>query len=288
MTLQALQEYVQNGQFLEACREADHLIASGAVCGPDLAAAHRGAALAHFGLGRVFAAIEQGEKALAVVARHPNRVCSALLHTELGDYYLALSDWHKAKAHYTRALSQTGTGLFGEQRARVYQRLGCACLARKEYQEALGAFAQAAELFHAWGQADLLFAVTRLQIRCHLDQGATAPVADLLARNEALLGDVHAPAARCQHWLDVARCLRLAGDLSESLRLCRQVLDAQDADEATLAAVCALSGENALDLGRTAEACKCAEQAVALSQGISDHTVINQVSHLRRRLSQIG
>jgi tetratricopeptide (TPR) repeat protein len=289
--LSKLRQHLSQGEHVLALQEAERVIQTGEVSGLDLVRAHRGAALAHYHLRNVYAAVKQAEYALQLVAGcHPcpdTWELTGKLRYELGEYYLTLGDIPLAHEHLLSCLTDLDRyHHIPELAAKLHHNLALVHWYRKEHDAALDAFHLAAARYQETGQMRQVMEVTRAIIWCYLDRSDPDAARPYLEAIAAYLADNADAELATAYLVDLAYYHRQSGNLKASLDCCAEVLapGRPGVDDRLRATACVITGENALDAGRYEEAHLFAGMAMECAIQARHPYLMNMSSALRRRI----
>jgi len=287
--LARLRQHLARGEYVQARREAERLIQTGDLAGADRVHAYRGAALAHYSLQGVFAAVKLGEVALGLAQKLSDGELSARLRVELAEFYLALGDTHMAREHLFRCEEEPATcGPQPALKARLKQDRGQMHRLRKEYDEAAASLLEAADLYGREGSHRQALEALRAVVASYLEGGRPGLAWPVLERVSACLQEHPDEELSALHVTDLAHYYRLVGDLRVSMNFCEEALipGRPGVDDRVLATASAIAGANALDLGSRQEAQSFAELAMEYAIRSKLPHLMNQASALRARLQQ--
>lgn len=285
-----LKRLLERGEYVRAKREAEWLIHSGELIGPDLARAYRGGAVAHYMLTELFAAVKMAERALAIAteARHHEEVGRALY--DLGEYYLKVGDYHLALERLTSfLLTMPDAPELRSLEAKAQHNLGLIYRARREWSKAVTAHQAAARLHGENGAERAALESIRGVAWCYLQQEeptAALPYIEEVQVRLTNLPDEHQLSASLL--TDLALYHRQVGNTALSIEYCHEVLvpGRPGVDEHLKATAYVIAGENAMDQGRPTEADLFANLALEEALKAQHPFLMNRVNDLRRRLLQ--
>jgi tetratricopeptide (TPR) repeat protein len=283
-----LKRLLDRGEYVRAKREADWLIHGGNLAEPELARAYRGAALAHYALREVYAAVKLAERALEIAnaARHGEQAGRALY--DLGEYYLVIGDYQLAiERLHSSLVALQGSPALGELEGKARHNLGLAYRARREWAKAVESHREAARLHDAAGDERAALEAIRGVAWCYLQQeapGAALPyLEEVRTRLEQMPADEQ---LRASLLTDLALYHRQVGNSTLSVEYCHEVLapGRPGVDEHLRATACVIAGENALDEARLSEAEFFANMALDEALKAQHPFLMNRANELRRRL----
>lgn len=290
MPFTELKRLLDRGEYVRAKREAEWLIHSGDLSGPELARAHRGGALAHYMLKELFAATKLAERALEIALEvgHNDEMGRALY--DLGEYYLVIGDYHLALDRLTQFLSvMLQTPSLRSLEAKAHHNLGLIYRARRDWAHAIEEHRLAARLHAEAGNERLALESIRGIAWCYLQQqqpAAALPYIEEVQQRLAGLPEEHQLTASLL--TDLALYHYQVGNATLSVEYCHEVLvpGRPGVDEHLRATAYVIAGENAMDQGRTAEADLFASLALDEALKAQHPFLMNRVNDLRRRLLQ--
>jgi tetratricopeptide (TPR) repeat protein len=290
LPLTKLRQHLAKSEYVQARREAERLVQMGELDDRDLVQANRAAALANYYLQEFFAAVNLGERALALATELQDWAAIGTLRYDLGEYYLKLGDLYLARQHLVQCLDEFHR--YPESpalRARVYHNLGHVHRCRREYPSALAALQTAVELYGVQGNHRLRMETVRAIIWCYLeasDPDGALPYIDQVA---TYLQNNPDPALSAGHLTDLAYYHRLKGNTKLSMDFCEEALvpGRPGVDDRILATACVITGENALDLGQHQEARMFASFALDYALKAKHPFLMNLASSLRRRIHEV-
>lgn len=290
MPFTELKRLLERGEYVRAKREAEWLIHSGELIGPDLARAYRGGAIAHYMLGELFAAAKLAERALAIAteAAHDEERGKALY--DLGEYYLLIGDYHLALERLSAFLELLAViPPLAPLEAKAQHNLGLIHRARREWAQAITAHLEAARRHTADGSERWALESIRGVAWCYLQQEQPAsalPYIEEVQRRVAGLPEEHQLIASLL--TDLALYHRQVGNATLSVEYCHEVLvpGRPGVDVHLRATAYVIAGENALDQGRTTDADLFANLAMEEALKAQHPFLMNRANDLRRRLMQ--
>jgi tetratricopeptide (TPR) repeat protein len=285
-----LKRLLERGEYVRAKREAEWLIHSGELIGPDLARAYRAGAVAHYMLKELFAAAKMAERALACAmeARHAEETGRALY--DLGEYYLRIGDYHLALERLNSFLTTMAQApSLRSLEAKAQHNLGLIYRARRDWPKAIEAHREAARLHAAAGAERSALESIRGIAWCYLQQeqpGAALPYIEEVQMRLAQLPEEHQLSASLL--TDLALYHRQVGNTALSVEYCHEVLvpGRPGVDEHLKATAYVIAGENAMDQGRPTEADLFANLALEEALRAQHPFLMNRANDLRRRLLQ--
>lgn len=290
MPFTELKRLLERGEYVRAKREAEWLIHSGDLVGPDLARAYRGGAIAHYMLKELFAAVKMAERALAIASesQHLEEMGRALY--DLGEYYLLVGDYHLALERLTSFLGTIpGAPVLQTLEGKAHHNLGLVYRARRDWSKAIAAHQAAARLHTANGAERSALESMRGVAWCHLQQEDPAAALPYIEEVQQRLANLPAEHQLSTSLLtDLALYHRQVGNTALSVEYCHEVLvpGRPGVDEHLKATAYVIAGENALDQGRPTEADLFANLALEEALKAQHPFLMNRVNDLRRRLLQ--
>lgn len=288
MPLRKLEQFLTDGLYLQAKREADRLLLM-----DDLDLAQRcqvelGACKAAVYLTEVYAAAKHGERALALAEQLRNQKLIATAHYKLGIAYVHVGDSFMAEEHLKTFLGMAGSAGDAEQLriAKANYNMSRVLRQRRDYKGAISSLAAAEPLFTAKGEHRLA-AICHLDIAwCLLMAGEPDPASPHLTALESYLKSHDDPVLAADLLCGRALYFRLKGDLLASANLCEEVFQPGrlGVTDHQLSEAAWIMGENMLQLGRPQEAQIFANMALEHAVKTKWPLGMNLACNLRKRL----
>ncbi len=289
MPLTNLRRHLECGEYVQARREAERLIQFGDLVGEDLVQAYRGAALAHYHVHEVFAAIKLGECALARARQMGNWRLIGKVRFDLGEFHLTGGDYQFAHDYLMQFL--TDLELYPDlsgTRAWTHHKLGLLFRYRRDFASAVSAHRTAAELHRQSGDGAGALEAVRGMIWCYLTMGEPEKAWPLLDQLTTQVADRPNPHMTASLLTDLAYYYQQTGDLGTSTDYCAEVMapGRSGVDDHILATACVIAGENAFMLDRWSEAQIFTKLAQEYALNAMQSALINRANALQRRLHE--
>lgn len=289
LPLEKLREHLARGEYVQARKEAERLIHVGELSGEDLVQAYRGAALAHYYLQEIFAAVKLGERALENALALEAWELIGRARYDLSEFYLTLGDTHQAREHLLEFLTHLDRyPQISSLEAKAHHNLALIFRQRREYENAVASHQMAANLFQRDGNLRLMMESIRGVIWCHLTVGDPDTAWPYIQQLSSYLEHHPDDGLSASLLTDRAYYHRQIGDLKASMDFCEEVLvpGRPGVDDHILATACVIAGENALDVGQPQEARKLADLALDFALKAKGPFLMNRASALRRRIHE--
>jgi|GEM_PF-1925898 len=291
LRLTKLKYHLECGEYLQARQEAERLIQLGDLVGEELVQAYRGAALAHYHLRNLFAAIKLAEKALAGARQLGNWPLIGKARYDLGEYHLVLGDNLVAQEYLRQFLADLN--LYPELttlRAWAHHKLGLLHRLQRDFSSALASHQLAVQLHQQHEDRAGVIEATRGVVWCYLTLGEPEKAWPHLHRLTTQLAPEGDARTRASLLTDLAYYYQQAGDLASSMDYCAEVMapGRPGVDEHILATACVIAGENALILDREKEARIFANLAQEYALQAGQPALVDRAVALRRRLCEVN
>ncbi len=290
MPLEKLRQHLARGEYVQARREAERLIHYGELSGAQLVTAYRGAALAHYFVQDIFAAIKLGEKALDLANTLGDWELVGRARFDLGEFYLTLGDTHLAREHIQEFLLNLHRyPQVGDLEAKAHHKLALIYRQRKEYENAIASHETAVTLFRLANNERAMVESVRGIAWCYLTTGDPHAAWPYIQQVSDYLLSHHDDELSASHLTDLAFYHRQLGNLKTSMDFCEEALmpGRPGVDDRILASACVIAGENALDLGQNNEARLLANLAMEYALKAKGPFLMNKAAALKRRLHEV-
>jgi len=290
LPLDKLKQHLMRGEYVQARREADRLIHVSDLAPDDLAQAYRGAALANYYAGEIFAAIKLCEHALSRARLIQNVELVGRARYDLGEYFLTLGDAHQAREHLLEFLSNLDSyQQLSELEAKAHHNLALVFRQRRDYESSVASHMIAASLFERDGNERMRIESLRGLVWCYLTQGDFLAAFPLIDEISTYLEHHPEPTLSASLLTDLAYYYHQAGNTMRSMEFCEEALmpGRPGVDDHVLATACIIAGENSVDLNRIGQARVFLNMALDYAVKAKGPFLMNRATALRRRLHEV-
>lgn len=275
---------------MQARREAERLIHMSDLSPDNLVQAYRGAALAYYYAGEIFAAIKLCEQALDRAQLLQNLELIGRARYDLGEYYLTLGDAHQAREHLLEFLSNLNSyPTLTQLEAKAHHNLALVFRQRRDYESAVASHMIAIRLFDRDGNERMHIESVRGLVWCYLTQGDYISAFPQLEKISAYLERYPEPALSASLLTDLAYYHYQAGNIARSMEFCEEAMmpGRPGVDDHVMATACVIAGENCVELHRINEARVFLNLALDYAVKAKGPFLMNRATALRRRLHEI-
>lgn len=290
LALTNLRQHLAQGEYLQARREAERLIQTGELVGENLVQAYRGAALAHFYLQDVFAAIKLGERALESAESLGSWELIGKVRYDLGEFYLSLGDYHQAFDSLMQFLTDLSMySTLTEREAWAHHKLGLIFRHRRQYEDSLASHHLAVSLHKRHGNLKAAMEALRGVVWCHLKMAQPHEAWPYMQQIHHYLQEHDEPGLAASMLNDSAYYYQQLGEFKASLDFCAEVMQPgrPGVDDHILATACVIAGENAAALQHREEARLFANLAAEYALRAKHPALMNRATALRRQLREM-
>jgi tetratricopeptide (TPR) repeat protein len=287
LPLDKLKQHLTRGEYVQARREAERLIHVGDLSPEDLVQAYRGAALANYYVGEIFAAIKLCEKALDQAQNLRNLELIGRSRYDLGEYYLTLGDAHQAHEQLLEFLSDLDRyPQLSELEAKAHHNLALVFRQRRDYESAIASHTVATGLFERDGNERMRIESVRGLVWCYLTQGDYTAAFPQIEQISTYLELFPEPSLSASLLTDLAYYHHQAGNITRSMEFCEEAMmpGRPGVDDHIMATACIIAGQNCVDLNRAKEAQVFLDLALDYSIKAKGPFLMNWATALRRRL----
>lgn len=290
LPLTKLRQHLAHSEYLQARREAERLIQMEDLVGENLVLAYRGAALAHYYLQEVFAAIKLGERALQGAQNLGSWDLIGKVRYDLGEFHLTLGDYNQAYEYLMQFLTDLNHYPGSQhQEGWAHHKLGLIFRHQRRYADSLASHHLAVSLHRRHGEFQASMEAIRGVIWCHLQLGEPHEAWLSIQQISAYLQENPDEGLAASLLNDTAYYYQQLGDLRSSMDFCAEAMvpGRLGVDDHVLATACVIAGENALTLRRSEEARMFTNLAQEYALRAKQPVLINRAVTLRRHLHQI-
>jgi len=290
LPLDKLKQHLAQEEYIQARKESERLIHLGDLTPGNLVQTYRGAALANYYLGEIFAAIKLGEKALKQARALENAELIGRCHYDLGEYQLTLGDAHQAREYILEFLSNLDSyPQLTKLEAKAHHNLALVFRQRRDYKSAVASHIIATTLFERDGNERMGIESVRGLVWCYLTQGNFLQALPQLEKIAAYVERHPDPDLSASLLTDLAYYHHHAGNIARSMELCHEVMvpGRPGVDDHIMATGCVLAGENSIRLTRLDEARVFLSLALDYAVKAKGPFLMNRATTLRRRLHEM-